>query len=133
MLTRFYGKTATILIFAILFYCTFAFSADSISKDLGNKGISFGSSEQAAALSSLIKENPGANRYQISYTTDLDVVIFGCDLSSDVIIRLHNKPDGHGSSETWSGDIMHRLFSAAGGGSLNDTPDGKKPGSFQSF
>lgn len=129
----FHNTVFIFLLFSITFCAYFSFASDQISVDLGMKDVGFGSAGQAAALQRLIQDNPGLNRYQISYSTGSDVVVFGCDLNSDVIIRIHNKPDGHGTNETWSGHVLFRILSAAKGASLNDTPNGKQPGSYQSF
>lgn len=121
------------LIFLLLCFANIAVASDEITVDIGTRGLDFGSTGQAEALQQLIKEKPGLNRYQIAYRTEADVIVFGCDINKDMIVRIHNRPDGHGSNESWAGDIMYRISSAATGGSLNDTPSGKQPGSFQTF
>lgn len=103
------------------------------TKDLGHKSVSFGSTQQAQELLRLIEENPGKTDYQISYQTDEDVVLFGCNFDKEVIIRIHQRSDDHGTQEVWQGYIFDRLKAASDGGSLNDTPEGKNPGTFQSF
>jgi len=106
---------------------------DHIKQDLGYQSHAFGSQRQAITLIDLIKKHPGKNDYQIFYKTDRDVVVFGCNLKKNVIIRIHQDATGHGTQEMWSGYIMDRLNNAAGGGSLNNTPTGKIMGIHQSF
>jgi len=104
-----------------------------ISIDLGNKSEGFGSMSQAQAIIKLIESNPGHGGYQITYSTNLDTVVFGCDLNKDTIVRIHQRPNGTGTGERWQGHTLYRLKSAANNGSLNDTPEGKQPGIMQSF
>jgi len=104
----------------------------SIKQDLGMQS-SFGSENQAIALLDLIDRNQDKADLQISYTTDMDTVIFGCNLNKKAIIRLHTRPDGHGNSEVWIGDVLYRLKTTAAGKSLNDTPSGKSFADTQSF
>ncbi len=96
-----------------------------IKQDLGQKTISFGSQHQAKELLRIIDIFKNKTEYQISYTTSDDIVIFGCDFTRNILLRTHNERDGHGKVEKWQGHILYRLKSAATGGSLNDTPDGK--------
>lgn len=119
-----------LIVMAVLLVSGKSFAA---SANLGQKDTGFGSPAQAAELQNLIRSSPGDQKYQISYQTDIDVVIVGCDLSSDTLIRVHNNADGHGTEEVWSGDVKSRIYNAAGGGSFNDTSAGKKPGSFKTF
>lgn len=101
--------------------------------DLGRKSLSFGSAEQARALLGLMERQPGKASYQITYQTSGDVVIFGLDRNKDTIARLHQRMNGTGTGERWTGHVDHRLHSAASGGSLNDTPGGKSPGTIERF
>jgi len=101
--------------------------------NLGYKGLEFGSSGQAAAMLQLIQSTPGQRRYDVLYTTEKDIVVLAWDLQKDILIRMHDTKDNHGSSEKWSGDILYRIKSASDGGSLNDTQQGKKPGTFEVF
>jgi len=103
------------------------------TKNLGHRSWGFGSMNQAKALLALINSDPGKAKYQIMYQTDVDTVIFGCDLNKEVLIRLHQKKNGRGTHETWKGYIMERLAAGAAGGSLNDTPMGKMPASRHYF
>ena len=70
-------------------------------------------------------QQPGRAEYVIAYDTGADAVSFGCNLNTGFLGRVHVRPDGHGSKETWNGHVVERLKSAAAGGSLNDTPTGK--------
>lgn len=127
----------------LLILCIVSFSAichanttrsqESIKQNIGEQSSSLGSAGQATALLQIISDFPNRTEYQISYTTNGEIVVFGCDFSKDVLARLHNKPDGHGSAETWDGDIPFRLRAAQNSESLNDTPTGKKLGSFSNF
>lgn len=103
------------------------------SQDLGLQSIDFNSTNQARALLDLIDQNPNQADYQITYQTDIDVVLIGANFDKDILVRLHQEPDSHGTQEIWQGYIIERLQNAAGGGSLNDTPAGKQPGSFETF
>lgn len=103
------------------------------SENIGDQDKNFGSSNQASALLNVIRKTHGKASYNIQYITPVDVVIFGCDYDKNVIVRLHQKPDGHGTSEKWIGAIEERLENAARGGSLNDTSLGKREGSFLTF
>ncbi len=104
-----------------------------VSKDLGQRSLGFGSQGQSQELLKFMKATPNKTGYTITYRTDVDTVTLECDLSRNVLTRIHRYKDGRGKQEVWSGYVAERLKSAAGGGSLNDTPDGKKPGTFQSF
>lgn len=116
--------------FLLVFVNSFA---GPVTFDIGKQSPSFGSSDQAAALNKLMAGQPRQSNYQITYTTTDDVVIFGCDLDKDVIARIHQKQNGHGTMEKWNGHVLYRIKNAANGGSLSDTPNGKSPGSFQQF
>lgn len=100
---------------------------------LGRRPIDFGTRGQAQELLALMDRQPRLAGYSVAYETDVDGVAFGCDFTKDVIIRVHTTRDGHGTGERWSGSIEYRLRSAASGGSLNDTPNGKSFGTFESF
>ncbi len=104
-----------------------------ISRGLGHKPSGIGSAEQAAELLRLISEFDGKSRYEISYTSDGDSVVFGCDMPKQLIVRIHQRIDGSGSQESWTGDVLYRLQSATGSGTLNDTPTGKRPVTVQYF
>jgi hypothetical protein len=101
--------------------------------DLGTRPLGFGSQGQASELLRLIEQNPGKAAYSISYRSTSDVVVFGCDFAKDALVRVHQEPNNRGTGETWKGYIIERLRYAAAGGSLNDTPAGKTPGSYQRF
>jgi hypothetical protein len=125
----------------ILHVCFFVFCLSSVSPEgchaveqhLGQKSAGFGSSAQSKALLSLMSDHPKETEAKITYTTDIDVVVFGFSRDNDNLIRVHQKRDGSGTTEVWSGDIVFRLNKAAEGGSLNDTSQGKKPGTFSTF
>jgi hypothetical protein len=104
-------------------------------KDLGfQSGNLGGSTGQAAELLKLIEEQSGKINYELTYQTEIDTVLFACNFEKDVLVRIHQQPDDHGSQEVWQGYIMERLQNAAfGSGSLNDTPEGKIPVIRQDF
>jgi len=116
----------------LLFVANIAAAAGA-QQDIGRQSINFGSDKQAKALLTLIDDFPNQVNYQITYQSDADVVVFGCDLSTETMARIHQRPNGTGSGENWSGEIMYRLKAAAAGGSLNDTSGGKNPGKYISF
>ena len=126
-------KTSIIHALILTLLASISLAGEQVTANLGTKDLDFGSTGQAMALQQIMQESPGSTRYQIEYTTSGDVVIFGCDLDKDVIARMHNRPDGHGTSEVWQGDVLHRIKSAAEGGSLNDTQGGKVFGTMQTF
>ena len=99
----------------------------------GVQPITFGSAKQAQALLEAIQNQPGKNSYQIHYATEMDTVVFGCDFEENVLVRIHSRPDGHGTFETWKGDIGARLKSAAKGGSLNSASLWSEKGSMKTF
>ncbi len=104
------------------------------SRKLGHKPLDFGSQGQARELLKLMEEEPFKAEYVVSYWTDgADVVRFACSFERSVIVRVRKHPDGHGTMEFWGGFVLERLESAASGGSLNDTPAGKKFGEMESF
>lgn len=104
-----------------------------VKKDLGVQSFGFGSHNQAKELQALIKANPNKAEYQIFYTTDVDLVMLGCDFNKDILWRAHKKNDGSGTKEVWKGYVSARLKNGAKGGSLNDTPAGKLFGTYESF
>ena len=97
------------------------------------RSLTFGSRGQARELLNLIDQHPGKAEYRISHRTESDVVVFGADFTLDLLVRVHRRNDDHGTGETWKGYALERLRSAAAGGSLNDTPLGKSPGTFETF
>lgn len=103
------------------------------SENIGHQDTQFGSARQASELLRIMRMNPGKSSYNIQYDTSADVVIFECDFDKDVIMRLHQTPDGHRTAEKWIGAINERLENASRGGSLNDTPLGRREGSFSIF
>ena len=105
----------------------------SKNKNLGTLSALLSSQEQARELLDLIDSYPGRNSYQITYKTTDDIVIFGCNFNQNVLLRIHNRPNGSGTAESWSDDIASRLRQAAAGNSLNDTLNGKRPGTFTRF
>ena len=110
------------------------YAEEPIVANLGVKSGVFGTTKQAGALEQLIKNNPGKNAYKVIYTTNEDIVVFECDLKKEVLVRLRSTSNGsHGTEETWVSDILFRINSAARGGSLNDTSQGKKYSTTQSF
>lgn len=127
-------------IFSVLcilsFFIPCAFSDTSVPDVFISRGVqpvTFGSARQAQALLEAIQNQPGKNSYQIHYATEVDTVVFGCDFEENVLMRIHSRPDGHGTFETWKGDINARLKSAAEGGSLNSASLWSERGSMKTF
>ena len=108
-------------------------AAGNAQRHLGNKPGDFGTPGQAAALLQLLDDLPGRAEYRITYATDIDTVIFGLDINLDIIQRLHQRPDGTGTAERWTGHGLHRLQAAEKGGSLNQTPSGNSFGTYTKF
>lgn len=129
-------KTSFIILSSLLIM--FAVAAASaagqlVTANLGLKGPEFDSAGQAAAILQLIRKKPGATRYEISYGTRDHEVVFSCDLENQRIDLTRTYPDGHGTLERWSGHSLYRLENAAGGGSLDNTPEGKLFRTLKSF
>jgi hypothetical protein len=101
--------------------------------NLGIRPVVYGSQAQAQDLLNVMDQQPSKASYNVAYETEIDAVVIGADFTKDVLARVHQKHDGHGSTEVWHGYILERLRSAASGGSLNDTPAGKSLVDFQSF
>jgi hypothetical protein len=108
-------------------------AADAITRDLGIRNVSFGSTGQAAAMLSLLNDKPHQRKYQLSYKTKADTVFFQFDMAMDTITRVHKRKNGTGTIERWQGDALYRLQAAAKGGSLNDTKEGKSSGTLSNF
>lgn len=104
-----------------------------ININLGRRGWGFGSTGQAKELLAVIKKYPKKASYTITYQTDVDTVVFGCDFNKDAIVRIHQDYKGGGTGESWKGYVMDRLKNASKGGSLNDTPEGKIQGTMKGF
>lgn len=104
-----------------------------VERNLGTVDADLGSTKQAESLLRLINDVPNQTKYAISYQTPIDVVIIGADFEKNVLVRMHNRPDGSGSAEKWSGYILERIKAGAEGQSLNQTPNGQQPGTYQSF
>ncbi len=104
----------------------------SIKQTLTNQSFS-GSSNQSTILLELIEKNPGLDDYQVSKEQNGEVTIFGCNLRKDILIRIHQRSNGQGTQETWRSHVLFRLKKSRSGGSLNETPIGKKQGIFQTF
>ena len=128
-----YFSTLLIVLLSAFFLSGTCHGSEVVTRDLGVRNVSFGSLGQARALLSLIKDNPHRFKYQINYKTEAGRVVFSCDVSMDTITRLHKQKDGSGTVETWSGSALFRLWAAAKGGSLNDTPQGKSAGTLSNF
>lgn len=118
---------------AVLFTGSICIAGQEITLKLGKQGTDFGASQQAAALLKLIEANPGSAQYRITYYTDSDVIVFGCNLEKDILLRFHSDLAGHGTSEEWHGHILYRIKDAVAGGSLDNTPEGKLIGSVERF
>lgn len=126
-------KKESISIFLFLLFFAATIVSGKTNMHIGDRDRSFGSHGQANAILALMNQQPGKSAYQISYNTPVDVVVFGCDLEKEILIRVHQDSKGRGTAESWHGDIMYRLNQAANGGSLNDTKNGKNPGTFETF
>lgn len=121
-------KTASIILSSLLTLFTVAVASAAgqlVTANLGLKGPGFNPAGQAAAILQLIREKPGANRYELYFKTSDHEVVFSCDLEEQKIDLTRTYPDGHGTLERWSGHSLYRLENAAGGGSLDNTPEGK--------
>jgi len=81
----------------------------------------------------LIQNNPNLENYKILKNESGEITIFRCNLEKNLILRIHQRNDGHGTQEMWRGDVLFRLKNAAKGGSLNKTPSGNVPEYFQTF
>jgi hypothetical protein len=133
--------TAFFSLVVLIGYSSFIlYAADSgkasdgkVSKYLGEQSTGFGSSGQSQELLKLFNSTPGKIEYEITYITDVDAVVFKFNLSSNELTRIHRYKDGRITQEIWNGYVTERLENASGGGSLNDTPVGKSPGSYKSF
>lgn len=126
------ANTLVLLVLAFLLP-TLCSAVEPVKKDLGAKNPSFGATGQAIAMLSFIKNNPHQRKYQISYKTEVDKVLFEYDVAQDSLTRIHQKNDGTGTNELLPGDAIYRLRSAAKGGSLFDTSAGKSVGTMRSF
>ncbi len=88
---------------------------------------------QAALLLKLIEQYPQKSDYRITVENNGIISIFGYETSSATLKRLNQYPSGSGNVETWKYYVMDRLKNATAGGSLNDTPEGKLPGTYRNF
>lgn len=120
-------------LFAFFLVAVAAAAGQMVTANLGLKGPDFDSTGQAAAILQLLRKKPGATRYEISYKTSDHEVAFSCDLEKQTIDLTRTYPDGHGTLERWSGHSLYRLENAAGGGSLDNTPEGKLFRTLKSF
>lgn len=109
------------------------YAVEVVKKDLGVRNASFSSTGQAQAMLSLVKDNPHQFKYQISYKTEVGNVLFEYDVAMDALTRIKKQKDGTGTAEKFPGDAMYRLQSAAKGGSLFDTRQGKSAGTIENF
>lgn len=101
--------------------------------NIGQRPLTFGSTSQAQELLAVINQHPNKVDYSVTYSTEKDIVVIGCNFDKNILARMHNFADGHGTAESWRGHLLYRLESAAAGGSLNDTPSGKSPGTMARF
>ena len=101
--------------------------------DLGTRPFDFGTNNQARELLALMEQQPGKASYNITYRTTADVVVVGFDLTTETLVRVHYEPGDLGYAEKWNGHALHRVRSAASGGSFNDTPTGKSFGTRTDF
>lgn len=120
-------KTAFILLCVLLTFFTVSVAAagQMVTANLGLKGPDFDSTGQAAAILQLIRKKPGATRYEITFRTREHEVVFKCDLEKQMIDLIRTYPDGHVTLERWSRHSLYRIENAAGGGSLDNTQEGK--------
>lgn len=129
---KFLANTLVLLALAFLLP-TLCSAVEPVKKDLGVKNPSFGATGQAIAMLALIKDNPHQRKYQISYKTEEDKVLFEYDVAQDSLRRVHRRIDGTGTNELLPGEAMYRLRSAAKGGSLFDTSAGQSTGTMRNF
>jgi hypothetical protein len=104
-----------------------------VSRDLPPQPSDLGSFQEAKELLQLINDVPNKTEYRISYQINKKSVVFGADFDLDMIARINGMPDGKGTFEKWSGNIIYRLEQGAKGESLNNTPNGQSPSHYQSF
>ena len=105
-------------------------TSETLTFDLGTRSDSYGSTWQATELLSRIQQNPNATVIVITARdTSSDQLSVTADLRADRLIRRHVGPSGT-STQVWDGYLIDRIKSAAGGGSLNDTPVGKRVGTY---
>ena len=121
------------MIFVFFLTSSLCLASEEIAAKLGRQGAGFGPAQQAAALQQLIEANPGAAQYRITFYTDNEVVVFGCNLEKDIVLRIQSDLDGHGQSEEWSGHSLYRLQEAAAGRPLENTPEGRMPAVVEQF
>lgn len=88
---------------------------------------------EAAQLLELMANEPGHGRYTLTFSVPGEIIVFGCDLNRQRLVRIHQRPGDHGSREMWTDYIVERLQDAARGKSLNYTPAGNLPGSHDTF
>ena len=124
---------AILIVLALMFYLATSALAEPVTRHLGRQTPTFGTVGQASALLDLVRSVPGQEDYRITYQAEADVVVFGTQLGREQLMRLHQRPDGTGTAETWTGHTMYRIEHAATGGSLNDTKAGKSPGNMTNF
>lgn len=105
----------------------------TVTVDLGQKRVAFGSSSQASELLTLISDTPGQGKYTITFTDDNGRTEISCDFNTGKLVRTKNYSSGKNTIEGWSGDILYRIKSAAENGSFNDTSSGKQYGTMRSY
>lgn len=108
---------------------------DEVTKDLGDFQGYMGESmeqKQAQNLLALVNSQPGKERYTITYKIGRTRYTFIIDFRDDALMRLE-KTGSHGKNEYWTGYPMERLKSAAEGGSLAETPEGRSPARVYEF
>lgn len=90
----------------------------------------YGSEMQVRYLLALRDKRPGYGTYEITLISrDAEKTEMIWDVRQDFLIRKHEN-NGRGTAESWTGYVEYRLQAAQTGGSLNDTPLGKIPGTF---
>ena len=89
-----------------------------------------GTQEEAEKLVNLILAHPNRSSYQLTLEHRFETTLLECNLEDEILHRAHIRPGKKITHEFWEGYVMPRLHTAAMGGSLNDTPNGKIPGSF---
>ncbi len=104
-----------------------------VTKDIGPLPSCTTSITQASELLKLTQEIPDKTIYSIFYKTGINSVSLQYDMSSQTITRIQKWPHGHQIEEIWKNNPIHRLTSAADGGSLDSTPTGESRGSYRSF
>ncbi|QJT09447.1 hypothetical protein E8L03_11075 [Oceanidesulfovibrio marinus] len=71
--------------------------------------------------------------YLLGYVCGDEFTTLGYLVKTRELVRVRINLDGHVTGELWQEHAVDRLKNAANGGSLDDTPKGKRPGGFVSL